>query len=63
MTLIDGTAFDEIRIYPDNAQITTYTYDPKIGMTSKTDARGQTEYYEYDAMKRLIRILDMNKNY
>lgn len=62
MMLIDGTAFDEIRIYPDNAQITTYTYDPKIGITSKTDTRGQTEYYEYDNMKRLIRILDMNKN-
>lgn len=33
--------------------VTYYTYAPLIGMTSKTDSRGVTTYYEYDAANRL----------
>lgn len=43
-------------------QIETYTYKPLVGMTSKTDARGDTEYYIYDGFGRLKSILDRNKN-
>lgn len=44
------------------AQITSYTYKPLVGMTSKTDPRGVTEYYEYDGFQRLQEVLDFDKN-
>ena len=43
-----------------NAMITTYTYDPLIGVTSVTDPKGYTMYYEYDAFNRLKHVKDGN---
>ena len=40
------------------AQITTFTYNPLIGVTSVTDPRGQTIYYEYDSFNRLGFVKD-----
>ena len=36
-----------------NAQITTYTYNPVFGVTSLTDPKGMTIYTEYDAFGRV----------
>jgi hypothetical protein len=36
-----------------NAQVSTFTYKPLAGMTSATDAKGLTTYYEYDDSQRL----------
>lgn len=36
-----------------DALITSYTYDPLIGMRSETDASGKTTFYEYDGLGRL----------
>lgn len=45
-----------------NSQILTYTYDPLIGVTSETDARGYTIYYEYDNFNRLLHVRDEEGN-
>lgn len=44
------------------ALVTTCTYDPLTGMTSKTDPAGRTTYFEYDAMGRLMDVKDLNGN-
>jgi len=54
--------FDDIRLSPSNAQMTTYTYDPLIGMTSQSDANNRVMYYEYDGLGRLSLARDKDKN-
>ena len=45
-----------------SAQVTTYTYAPLIGVTSITDPRGYTIYYEYDDFNRLKQVKDAEGN-
>lgn len=40
------------------AQVTSYTYDPVVGIKSITDANRKISYYEYDKLGRLISIKD-----
>ncbi|MFD2162256.1 RHS repeat domain-containing protein [Paradesertivirga mongoliensis] len=51
-------ALSALRTGLPSAQTTTYTYKPLIGMTSMTNARGQTTTYEYDSFQRLSTIKD-----
>ncbi len=56
---ISGTGLiDELRLHPLEAKMTTYTYDPSVGVTTITDEKGQTRYFEYDAFGRLKAVRD-----
>jgi len=54
--------FDDIRLHPAATQMTTYTFDPLIGMTSQSDSNNNVTYYEYDGLGRLSLIKDKNRN-
>ncbi|WP_172279059.1 hypothetical protein [Chryseobacterium sp. LAM-KRS1] len=43
-----------------NYQITTYVYDPLIGMKSMTPPSGIREIYKYDSANRLDQVIDEN---
>lgn len=47
-----------LRAQLPGALVTTYTYEPLVGMRSATDANGRTTHYRYDGMGRLEAVLD-----
>jgi len=55
-------ALQDLRSALSNTQVTTYTYDPLIGVTSMTDPKGYTIYYEYDEFNRLKQVKDADGN-
>ncbi|RFS20010.1 hypothetical protein DVR12_19995 [Chitinophaga silvatica] len=54
---LSGT-IDDVRIYPESAELTTYTFDPLVGVTSVSDVRDMPTYYEYDIAGRLRSVKD-----
>jgi hypothetical protein len=53
---------DDIRFYPADASMSTYTYDPLTWkLTSITDENNITKFFKYDDVGRLIKIMDNNK--
>jgi YD repeat-containing protein len=52
---------DEARLFPQGALMTTYTYDPLIGITSMTDPGNLTTFYEYDGQNRLAVVRDSKR--
>lgn len=53
---------DEVRLFPVNSQMVTYTFDPLIGMTSQCDPNNRIVYYEYDGLQRLKLVKDQYGN-
>lgn len=56
---------DDLRKNPDlkNYQITTYTYDPLVGLTSVTPPDGMREYYIYNSQNnKLEKVIDVHGN-
>ncbi len=62
ITISGNGLIDEVRLYPRNARITTFTYDPGIGKTSESDKTGRSIYYEYDDLGRLVQVRDQYRN-
>ncbi len=56
------TELAKLRTGLPNAMVTTYTYNPLIGITSETDANGKTTYYLYDTSGRLQYLKDQDSN-
>ncbi|MXV17715.1 hypothetical protein [Hufsiella ginkgonis] len=54
--------YDDLRMCPADAEMTTYTYEPLVGMTSQSDGRNKATYYDYDSFQRLIAIKDQDGN-
>jgi len=54
--------FDDLRIYPAQASITSYTYEPLIGVKNSIDDTGKTTSYDYDNFQRLKSIKDQDGN-
>ena len=57
----DGMLLARLRTELPSAQVTVYTYEPLVGITSSTDPRGHTTYYEYDDVGRLVRVKEGEK--
>jgi hypothetical protein len=53
---------DELRLYPEDARMVTYTYLPLVGMSSMCDINNRISYYEYDAFNRLLLVRDQDWN-
>jgi YD repeat-containing protein len=72
-TALDNPSSTEVQILTElnnlrtglagtKAIVTTYTYNPGIGVATETDANGKTTTYKYDAFGRLQLIMDHNSN-
>jgi hypothetical protein len=53
---------DEVRMFPQNSQMVTYTFDPLVGMTAQCDPNNRIVYYEYDGLQRLKLLRDQYGN-
>lgn len=62
MVLSDGSGIDEVRVYPTDAQMVTYTYNPLVGLTSQCDERNRFTFYDYDGFGRLLDSKDNDHN-
>lgn len=60
---VTGSNFiDELRLYPQGAQMSSYTYKPVVGLTTMNDPNSEVTYYEYDGLERLKNIKDYQGN-
>ncbi|PSL26375.1 YD repeat-containing protein [Chitinophaga ginsengisoli] len=54
--------FDDIKLRPSSSQMNSFTYQPLIGLTSKSDDQNHILKYEYDGLGRLKVIRDQDGN-
>ncbi|GAA3968809.1 hypothetical protein GCM10022210_17090 [Mucilaginibacter dorajii] len=60
---LTGTGnIDEVRLYPLNAQMQSYTHTPLVGVNGTVDARNGLSFYEYDSLQRLMNVKDQDGN-
>ncbi|OJJ15562.1 hypothetical protein BKI52_37390 [marine bacterium AO1-C] len=62
ITIPNGVRIDDLRLHPADAQMSTFTHRPLVGITTKTDAKHQAIYYEYDGFNRLKYLRDFEGN-
>lgn len=54
---------DELRLHPINALVTTFTYQPLVGITSQSDERNNIIYYNYDLHGRLLNSKNIDNSF
>jgi hypothetical protein len=54
--------FDDIRLRPSSARMSSYNFTPLVGMTSKSDEGNHIMYYEFDGLGRLKLVRDKDRN-
>ncbi|MEO0585307.1 MAG: hypothetical protein AAF135_24045, partial [Bacteroidota bacterium] len=54
---------DELRLYPQGAQMTTYCFDRALRLHTQTDVNNRSTYYHYDAYGRLQYVQDQEGNF
>jgi hypothetical protein len=60
---VSGTGkIDELRLYPVSSFMTTFTYMPQVGISSRSEPNNAISYYEYDGGLRLSVVRDMDAN-
>lgn len=62
VTISGTTGIDEMRLYPQNSRMSTFTYDPLVGMIAKGGENNEIALYEYDGFNRLVNIRDVDRN-
>ncbi len=62
VTITGSVVIDELRLYPEDAQMTSYTYKPLVGVTSSNSPNDIISYYGYDDYGRLRTIRDYDNN-
>lgn len=61
--IVTGTVtIDELRLFPKGALMTTYAYEPLVGITHQCNANNKVANYIYDPFGRLLLIRDQDKN-
>ncbi len=53
---------DDVRIFPSDAAMTSFTIKPLTGITSETLTNGRTNFYFYDVFNRLNYVKDNESN-
>ncbi|MGC4038695.1 MAG: hypothetical protein QM764_22215 [Chitinophagaceae bacterium] len=62
VTVAGTGTIDELRLYPSDGRMSTYTFEPLVGVSSVTDMNNRINYYEYDGLGRLKLVKDMFGN-
>lgn len=53
---------DELRLYPIDAEMNSWTYEPLLGVGTHSDERSDITYYEYDVQGHQKAVRDANGN-
>ncbi len=53
---------DELRLYPSGTQMTTFTYEPLIGLKNSCDINSRITSYEYNGLGKILAIIDNKGN-
>ncbi|AYB34308.1 hypothetical protein [Chryseolinea soli] len=53
---------DDVRFYPKDAAMTTFTYDEMTGQTSQTNVANVVQYFDFDDFLRLSNMRDNDRN-